>query len=173
MVRFKYDLFETPIGWIGLLASDKGLRKCALKPTPDQVMTELSPEVDEAEQDEEALAHIRRTLEEYSCGDRVSLDDITLDTSDVTPFFGLAWEACRRIPAGETRSYKWLAIQAGHPNAPRAAGQAMARNRFALIVPCHRVIASDGGLGGYGGGGLGVKKRLLDMERANTAKTRD
>ena len=57
-----------------------------------------------------------------------------------------------------------MAAEAGSPLAMRAAGQAMARNRFSLIIPCHRVIASDGGLGGYGGGGLGVKARLLQME---------
>jgi O-6-methylguanine DNA methyltransferase len=93
-----------------------------------------------------------------------SLDEIGLDLSGVTPFFSAAWNACRSIPPGETRSYAWLAAEAGSPLAMRAAGQAMARNRFSLIIPCHRVIASDGGLGGYGGGGLGVKARLLQME---------
>ena len=77
-----------------------------------------------------------------------------------------AWDACRRIPPGETRSYAWLAQAAGRPLAARAAGQSMARNRLAMIIPCHRVIGSDGGLHGYGAGGLGVKARLLDMERA-------
>ena len=66
--------------------------------------------------------------------------------------------------AGETRSYGWLAEQAGSPLAVRAAGQAMARNRWPLIIPCHRVIGSDGGLHGYGAGGLVVKARLLAME---------
>ena len=92
------------------------------------------------------------------------LDEIDLDFSRVTPFFSAAWNACRSIPPGETRSYSWLAAEAGSPLAMRAAGQAMARNRFSLIIPCHRVIASDGGLGGYGGGGLGVKAQLLQME---------
>jgi O-6-methylguanine DNA methyltransferase len=82
------------------------------------------------------------------------------------PFFGAAWQACRRIPPGETRSYAWLAAAAGRPRAVRAAGQAMARNPWALIIPCHRVIGSDGGLHGYGAGGLKVKARLLEMERA-------
>ena len=93
-----------------------------------------------------------------------ALDEILLELSAVTPFFRAAWEACRSIPYGETRSYAWLAAEAGSPLAMRAAGQSMARNRFSLIIPCHRVIASDGGLGGYGGGGLTVKARLLQME---------
>ena len=96
--------------------------------------------------------------------EQAALDEIGLDLSGVTPFFSAAWNACRSIPPGETRSYAWLAAEAGSPLAMRAAGQAMARNRFSLIIPCHRVIASDGGLGGYGGGGLGVKARLLQME---------
>ena len=102
-------------------------------------------------------------------GDMSALENIALDLSNAPPFFGAAWEACRRIPAGETRSYAWLAAEAGNPLAVRAAGQAMARNRFALIVPCHRVIASDGDLRGYGAGGLRVKAKLLDMERERVA----
>jgi O-6-methylguanine DNA methyltransferase len=169
MEAFKYDIFETPSGWVGVLASPAGVRRCALKPTPDQAFAELYPEVETARQDEAALAPVRERLLAYMCGEGVSLDGVPLDMEGATPFFRRAWEACRRIPPGETRSYKWLAEQAGRPNAPRAAGQAMARNRFCLFVPCHRVIASDGSLGGYGGGGLGVKKRLLEMERALVA----
>jgi O-6-methylguanine DNA methyltransferase len=93
-----------------------------------------------------------------------ALQDIELDLAGTPPFFRAAWDACRNIPPGETRSYRWLAAEAGNPLALRAAGQAMARNRFSLIIPCHRVIASDGGLGGYGGGGLGVKAKLLQAE---------
>ena len=100
----------------------------------------------------------------------LALDDIELDLEDAPPFFRAAWSACRTIPPGETRSYRWLAAEAGNPRAVRAAGQAMARNRFVLIIPCHRVISSDGGLGGYGGGGLGVKAKLLQMELERAAE---
>ena len=70
------------------------------------------------------------------------------------------------IPYGETRPYKWLAARAGRPNAPRAAGQSMARNRLPIVVPCHRVVASDGSLRGFGrdAAQLGLKQRLLDLE---------
>ena len=117
-----------------------------------------------AEDDPAPFAEVIACLHRYSEGDMAALDEIALDLSGVTPFFSAAWNACRSIPPGETRSYAWLAAEAGSPLAMRAAGQAMARNRFSLIIPCHRVIASDGGLGGYGGGGLGVKARLLQME---------
>ncbi len=97
-----------------------------------------------------------------------------IDVEDASPFMQAAWGACRRIPAGETRSYKWLAEQAGRPQAPRAAGQSMARNRLPIIIPCHRVIASDGSLRGFGTGAsqLGLKQRLLDLERPHREEPR-
>ena len=67
-------------------------------------------------------------------------------------------------PAGETQTYLWLAEKAGSPKAVRAAGQAMARNRVPLIIPCHRVIGRDGGLHGFAGPGIGMKARLLELE---------
>ena len=122
-----------------------------------------------AENDPEAFREIVDCLLRYSEGDLGALDGIELDLEGAPPFFRAAWSACRAIPPGETRSYRWLAAEAGNPLALRAAGQAMARNRFSLIIPCHRVISSDGGLGGYGGGGLGVKAKLLQMELDSTA----
>lgn len=165
---YRYDIFETPMGWAGLLVSSRGVRRCAIQSTPDQAASALFPDLEVAEQDEEAIAPARDLLQAYLRGEVVSLESVPLDMSGVPPFLAAAWEACRTIPRGETRSYKWLAEQAGRPLAPRAAGQAMARNRFALFVPCHRVIASDGSLGGYGNGsaGLRIKRRLLEMEGA-------
>ena len=165
MAHFYYDVFPTPTGWMGVLASSRGVRRCTLKPTPDQAMAALGPESDRAEENETAVAPIRKALLAYLNGERVSLDDVPLDMEGTPPFFRAAWEACRRISPGETRSYAWLAQQAGRPGAFRAAGQSMARNPFSLLVPCHRVIGSDGSLHGYGGGGLKVKARLLEMER--------
>ena len=103
-------------------------------------------------------------LEEYFCGERREWD-VRLDLGGASDFFRRAWEACRAIPCGETRSYRWLAEQAGNPRAARGAGQAMARNRVPLVIPCHRVIGSDGALHGFGGG-LGLKERLLYLEAA-------
>jgi methylated-DNA-[protein]-cysteine S-methyltransferase len=161
---YKYDIQQLPAGWIGLVAGEKGLRRATLKPTPQEVMEDLGSDLDNAEHDPEYFGNTVARLQRYSEGDLSALDDIELDLEGTPPFFRAAWDACRRIPAGETRSYRWLAAEAGSPQAMRAAGQAMARNRFSLIIPCHRVISSDGGLGGYGGGGLGVKARLLQME---------
>jgi methylated-DNA-[protein]-cysteine S-methyltransferase len=167
--RYKYHAQELPVGWIGLLAGEKGLRRATLKPTPHEVMEDLGadPAFSEdggADHDPEHFSEVVDRLLRYSEGDLTVLDGIELDLDGTPPFFRAAWSACRTIPPGETRSYRWLAAEAGNPLALRAAGQAMARNRFSLIIPCHRVIASDGGLGGYGGGGLGVKAKLLQAE---------
>lgn len=82
---------------------------------------------------------------------------------DGTPFQIASWEAARRIPFGATRTYQWIASEAGNPRASRAAGSAMGRNRLPLIVPCHRVLASGGCLGGFSGG-LNWKRFLLALE---------
>ena len=160
----KYHLVELPMGWMVLLAGTDGLKRASLKPTPQEAVEDLGTDLDGSEDDPDAFTEVVECLHRYVDGDMAALDEIDLDFSRVTPFFSAAWNACRSIPAGETRSYSWLAAEAGSPLAMRAAGQAMARNRFSLIIPCHRVIASDGGLGGYGGGGLGVKAQLLQME---------
>ena len=165
----KMHLHQLPSGWVGLVAGDKGLRRLSLKPTPQEVLDDLGDDADDAEHDAEFFADVVARLTRYSEGDLNALDDIELDLQGAPPFFRAAWSACRSIPPGETRSYRWLAAEAGNPRAVRAAGQAMARNRFPLIIPCHRVISSDGGLGGYGGGGLGVKARLLQMELESAA----
>ena len=164
MTGDSYHLIELPMGWMALLGGKDGLKRASLKPTPQEAIEDMGTDLDGAEDNPDAFTEVVECLHRYSEGDTAALDEIDLDFSRVTPFFSAAWNACRNSPAGETRSYAWLAAEAGSPLAMRAAGQAMARNRFSLIIPCHRVIASDGGLGGYGGGGLGVKARLLQKE---------
>lgn len=166
-MTLKYHLFQVSAGWIALSGAGQGLRRLSLKPTPQEALEGLGPDLDRSENDPSAFVHEQQCLERYFSGDSQALDEVELDFSDAPPFFSAAWRACRQIPAGETRSYAWLAAEAGSPMAVRAAGQAMARNRIALIIPCHRVIASDGDLRGYGAGGLKVKAELLNMEYDN------
>ena len=167
----KYHVFESAAGWIALLGTERGLRRLSMKPTPQEALDDLGKELGQSANDLAAFRSTQACLENYFDGDNGALDEIALDLEDAPPFFGAAWEACRRIPPGETRSYRWLAAEAGSPLAVRAAGQAMARNRLALIIPCHRVIASDGDLRGYGAGGVRVKARLLEMERLATVRS--
>ncbi|MCD5397397.1 MGMT family protein [candidate division NPL-UPA2 bacterium] len=88
---------------------------------------------------------------------------LKIDLSGYTPFQRKVWEVVRNIPRGETRSYKWVAEKAGHPRAVRAAGQALKKNPLPGIIPCHRVICSDGSLGGFSQG-LKKKRELLHAE---------
>ena len=168
----KYHLVELPMGWVALLAGEDGLKRASLKPSPQEAIEDLGSDLDGAEDDPDAFTQVEACLHRYAEGDMQALDQIDLDLSGVTPFFRAAWNACRSIPPGETRSYAWLAAEAGSPLAMRAAGQAMARNRFSLVIPCHRVIASDGGLGGYGGGGLGVRPGCCRWSWAGLSETR-
>ena len=104
-------------------------------------------------------------LANWFAGSRDDFLDVELDLDWATPFTRALVDALRRVPYGETVTYGELAALAGRPAAARAAGTFCARNRFAVVVPCHRVVAA-GGLGGYGSLGLEYKRRLLDVERA-------
>jgi len=109
--------------------------------------------------DHALAARIRR----YFAGEGGDFLDVDLDLEGATPFEQAVTETLRRVPPGETVTYGELAALAGYPNAQRAAGTFCARNRFAIVVPCHRVVAVDG-LGSYGSLGVGYKRRLLELE---------
>ena len=152
---------------MGLLGSSHGLRRTTLPQTsPDECVALMLTECEIARESRERFEGLERRLTDYFRGEPLDLGDEPIDVGDASPFLSAAWQACRSIPAGETRTYKWLAAQAGRPRALRAAGQSMARNRLPIIVPCHRVIASDGGLRGFGKGAsqLRLKRRLLQLE---------
>jgi len=104
-------------------------------------------------------------LRAYSAGARDSFRDVEVDRHGQTDFQRRVLECCRRIPYGKTLTYAQLAAKAGSPRAARAVGQCMAANPTPLVVPCHRVVATNGGLGGYSGpGGIRLKQRLLELE---------
>ncbi len=105
-------------------------------------------------------------LQRYFGGEAVSFDDIEVDLEYETPFLERCAHALRAVPRGEVVTYGELAALAGAPGAARAAGSFCARNRLALFVPCHRVVAA-GGLGSYPTLGLDYKRRLLELEGAS------
>ncbi len=106
---------------------------------------------------------LRESLTAYLGGEASDFSGLSLDLPSGPPFWRRVWEACARIPYGETRTYAALAAEVGSPRAFRAVGGAMASNPIPIIVPCHRVVGSDGSLVGFGGG-LEQKRRLLKME---------
>ncbi|MBI4305777.1 MAG: methylated-DNA--[protein]-cysteine S-methyltransferase [Chloroflexi bacterium] len=167
----KYDVFETSLGWVGVIASERGLRRTTLpEPTVETAMSALGPDLAEATHDPDYVARFRDQVRRFLAGEHMDLTGAVPDPISTAPFFLKAWDACRSIPPGETRTYGWLAGAAGNPRAVRAAGQAMARNPLPLVIPCHRVVGSDGGLHGFGGSiGLTMKQKLLELERKSAS----
>ncbi|MBN1862984.1 MAG: methylated-DNA--[protein]-cysteine S-methyltransferase [Dehalococcoidales bacterium] len=158
------------MGWVGILGSPDGIRRTTLpQASAEAAYQRLGKEAASAEPSPRLFASLTARLKRYFQGERVGFPD-ELDLAGVAPFQVRVWQAARLIPYGETRSYRWLAGQAGNPKAARAVGTALARNPLPIIVPCHRVVASNGGLGGFSGG-LETKRRLLSLEvQVNTGK---
>ncbi len=161
--ELKYITFNTDMGWVGILASAQGLLDTTSPQRSAQEARQLlGDSVNQATWSPRLFDALMERLKVYFSGGKATFPD-ELDLSGATPFQREVWEATRLIPYGETRSYLWVAEQIKKPKAARAVGQALGRNPLAIIVPCHRVVASDGGLGGFGGG-LEVKKHLLYLE---------
>jgi methylated-DNA-[protein]-cysteine S-methyltransferase len=149
----------TPIGGLSLLARDGALIAAGFA----DIETMHARVGDEPLRERAELGELSRGVAAYIAGDLTAIDDLPV----VQPggrFRQAAWTAMRRVPAGQTISYTKLAAEAGNPKAVRAAGTACAVNLVAPIVPCHRVVRSDGSLGGYYYG-LNVKEWLLTHER--------
>ena len=142
---------QTAIGHIGLAERDGVLAELTFRAKP---MEKPLPEP-------ELIQRVFAQIEDYLAGRRKHFDVPFL--LEGTPFMRRVWEALRAIPYGETRSYKNIAAAIGQPGAMRAVGMANNRNPIALIIPCHRVIGADGSLVGFGGG-LDIKRRLLELE---------
>lgn len=167
---FLKTAFETNFGWVGIELSNCRVSRSTL---PHETKKDCSDEIALWTSTESFQAHTFHPLIEkikrYLSGHNENLTKIPIDTKNTSPFFKAAWNVCRTIPKGQTRSYKWLAINAGSPNAVRAAGQAMAKNKLPLLVPCHRIIGHNGSLTGFGRGAkqLTLKQNLLKLERVN------
>ena len=166
-------MFTSPVGPLFLAASDQGLvalefdarlpGQQTIRPNPRDLRAE-SKSV-KCEDSERVMRPYVRELEEYFAGTRREFT-FALDLRG-TGFQQACWRALLAIPYGETRTYADIARAIGRPQAFRAVGMANNRNPVAIVVPCHRVIASDGTLCGYGGG-LDVKRKLLELEGALT-----
>ena len=155
---------DSPYGPLLLAQTPRGLVRIGLpNQDPDELLAELaarvSPRVLEAPA---ALDEARRELDLYFSG-RLERFDLPLDWSLSDGFQLRVQRRIARIPYGRTRTYTEIARSAGNERAVRAAGTACGRNPLPLVVPCHRVLRSGGGLGGYGGG-LEMKRGLLELE---------
>jgi methylated-DNA-[protein]-cysteine S-methyltransferase len=153
-----YDYYETGlIGVLTLVAEDKGLRWVFF---PEGRNTR--PVQSDWQRRPERFREVRRQLTAYFKGDLTTFDlELALEGTD---FQRRVWAALTRIPYGTVVTYKSIAEAVGNPRAVRAVGGATGRNPIPIIVPCHRVIGSNGALTGFGGG-LQTKSRLLDLEK--------
>ena len=151
---------SSPVGPLFLAASTKGLVRVEFEAR----MQKLNRDTIQPRESRPALAPYLRELKEYFAGERREFS-FPLDLRG-TEFQLACWHALLEIPYGETRSYRDIAQAIGHPHAYRAVGMSNNRNPVAIVVPCHRVIASSGSLCGYGGG-LDIKRKLLDLEQGS------
>lgn len=151
---------SSPVGPLFLAASTKGLVRVEFEAR----MQKLNRDTIQPRESRPALAPYLRELKEYFAGERREFS-FPLDLRG-TEFQLACWHALLEIPYGETRSYRDIAQAIGHPRACRAVGMSNNRNPVAIVVPCHRVIASSGSLCGYGGG-LDIKRKLLDLEQGS------
>jgi len=154
--------FETAWGPMSVSATPRGLVGVTLPGCPRGRAPAGTPDAAAGRH----LARAEREIREYLAGRRRAFT-IAVDLPNVTAFRRRVLLACRRVPYGATVTYGQLAARVGRPRAARAVGQAMAANPLPLVIPCHRVLAAGGGLGGFlggAGGGLGLKRRLLALE---------
>jgi len=154
----------TAFGWVAIAASTQGLVAVSL-PQADETTSiqEILARCPQAQPGlSPLLLQLQNKLQRYFQGEPVTFEE-PLDFRGTTAFQQRVWLATRAIPRGQTRTYGQLAAQVGSPKAARAVGQALARNPWPVIVPCHRVVGHDGQLTGFGGG-LEMKQRLLALE---------
>ena len=164
----KYTIFLTAWGWAGFVYDKKGLRNLVLpEANKEDILFRMKNEsksdalIKESIGQEDVISRIK----EYFMGKKIDFSDWRLDLEKFTNFQRKIMQVVQKIPYGETRSYKWVAQAAGYPQAYRAVGNTMRNNPLPLVIPCHRVIKSDGGLGGFSGKeGIDYKKKMIDFE---------
>ena len=159
-----WSVIKTPVGWVMAVASNRGLRRVLIGANQKELIAEGL--ADDAHvpitRDDAGMQRTMQALDAITRG--TSARGITTDVAG-TAFQAKVWDALRTIPKGETRSYAEIARKIRKPKAARAVASACASNPIALVVPCHRVIHSDGSISGYAWG-VEVKEALLDAEGA-------
>ncbi|MBL7032043.1 MAG: methylated-DNA--[protein]-cysteine S-methyltransferase [Nitrospira sp.] len=146
-----YDIFDSPLGLLYLNSSGKCLTGISFeKPSDISFKESAVPE------------NFKKELVSYFDGTGTGFKQ-KIKFLIGTDFEKKVWDSLKEIPFGETRTYKWVAEKIDNPSATRAVGRALSKNPVPIVVPCHRVIESDGSIGGYSAG-VDTKRRLLDME---------
>jgi methylated-DNA-[protein]-cysteine S-methyltransferase len=165
MVTLGYSVLDSPLGPLWAAVGERGVATISYGQEPDErelrrLVAVFGPGI---VPDRKRTAQLARELDQYFAGKRRAFD-IPADLSGLTPFYRSILKATARVPYGKVITYATAARRAGNERASRAAGGALSSNPIPIVVPCHRVVATDGTLGGYAGG-LDAKRRLLALER--------
>lgn len=167
--RLSRLLWDTPVGKLGLVRRNGRLARIHFHADPDSFPFEVERTYGTVgETRPKSFDEVRRQLDEYFSGRRLVFR-LPLDLDQGTPFQRRVWKGLLSIPYGQTLSYRDLARAIGQPSALRAVGAANGRNPLPIVVPCHRVVAADGSIGGFSGG-LEIKKQLLNLEAATRSR---
>jgi methylated-DNA-[protein]-cysteine S-methyltransferase len=166
-------VFPSKLGWMGMLVAGATVRRlsfgnataaAAMTAVTDDMPSCVPASVGDASLDGR-IAELVERIQAYAAGAPDNFRDVSIDLGSVSEFRQRVLNKCRQIPYGATITYTQLAARAGYPGAARAVGNCMAGNRVPLLIPCHRVVASGGRLGGYSApGGVRTKRRLLALE---------
>lgn len=171
--KTRYTIFETRWGHFGFACSEKGVFRTFLpvheaETVRNALLTSLGPAASHAVFERDLARDLRKRIIAYFEGENVDFStDPAVDLTGRGPFEQSVLNACRQIPVGQVSTYTALAERVGRPRAARAVGNALAGNPIPLIVPCHRVIRTDGGFGGFSApGGTATKQQLLLHEQS-------
>ncbi|MBV8937172.1 MAG: methylated-DNA--[protein]-cysteine S-methyltransferase [Alphaproteobacteria bacterium] len=168
MTAHGFTLFDTTIGRCGVAWSDRGLVGVQLPESSEKMTRDRMLQRFPAAAETAPPPNVRIAIDEIIAmlrGERNDLAAIALDMDGVAPFHRRVYEAARTIPPGRTLAYGDVAARLGAPRAARAVGQALGRNPFPIVVPCHRVLAAGGKIGGFSAhGGTATKRRMLALE---------
>jgi methylated-DNA-[protein]-cysteine S-methyltransferase len=164
--RNRLAVFRTDLGWMALVGSGGTVKRLTFgHASPKAAVAALPSELLDGAVREVWNQPLIRRLQAFASGARDDFRDVEVDLSPLTDFQRRVLQCCRQIPYGETLTYGQLAAKAGAARAARAIGNCMAANPVPLVIPCHRVVAANGKLGGYSAAGaVETKRRLLSLE---------
>jgi methylated-DNA-[protein]-cysteine S-methyltransferase len=163
LVDVAFDVVDSPVGDLLVAATGRGLLRISFEADPEAHLERLADAAGvRVLRAPRALDEVRRELDEYFDGRR-HVFDLPVDLTGAAPFSVAVLRELAHVPYGETRTYGELAALAGRPRAARAVGMVMNRNPIPIVLPCHRIVGSNGSLTGYAGG-LETKERLLRLE---------
>ena len=162
-----YSIFKTSIGWCGVVVCEKELRRIFIGYIKrHQILNHITGEFGNTLAEISLKGEFIKKFSLYFSGKKTSFEGYKMDWSSLTPFQTEVFRAAMKIPYGTVLTYGNLAKTIGKPNSSRAVGNALSKNPFPLLVPCHRIVRGDGKIGGFSaGGGKGLKEKLLRMER--------